>query len=242
MYDIPELERKWRQYKRNQIKKPLIIGGSILAVVGIISVISLTYLHKKEPQKVVDTKTIQNKKQNSAIVITKNDVMPHTTKTTTSTTSNSNTETIDISKAKIITPDVPDEDVRMIGFDDDKKKKESSNQDILIPSQKEKEIKELEHVKEVEERFKTSQDPQDSLFLARYYYKKGDYTKAIDWAINTNNIDGSIEESWIIFAKAQAKMGHRVDAIKALQSYYDSTGSMKAKELLDKLRLGKPFD
>ena len=241
MYDIPELEKKWRKYKRNQIKKPLIIGGSIIGVLGIIAIITLTYFHfpQKEPKAKVVPTVAKVKKETQPIVITKNEVMPPS-KSNEPTTP---TETIDISKAKIITPNVPEEDVRMIGFDTKNEKSiQANNQDILIPSKKKKEIKELEHVKEVEERFKISQDPQDSLFLARYYYKKGDYAKAIDWAINTNNIDGTIEESWLIFAKAQAKMGHRVDAIKALQSYYDSTGSSKAKELLDKLRFGKPFD
>jgi len=91
----------------------------------------------------------------------------------------------------------------------------------------------------LEEQFKESQDPQDSLKVARYYYKIGDYKKAETWAVNTNNLDGDIEESWLIFAKARAKQGFRVDAIKVLQSYYDETNSPKAKELLDKLRRGK---
>ncbi len=60
--------------------------------------------------------------------------------------------------------------------------------------------------------------------------------------INANNIDGDIEDSWILFSKARAKQNYRVDAIKIMQSYYEETGSKRAKELLDKLRNGKPFD
>ncbi len=245
MYDIPELERKWRKYRRNKIKKPLIIITSTIVGIGVVSAIILTYSHfskNKTQAKVIAQKETTNVETNKPVIKSNPNPAPIViTKNSLNNTQQNSVETIDISKAKIITPDVSDDDVRMIGFDTNSETT-SNKSDILISSQKQKEIQELEHIKEVEERFKSSQDPHDSLFLAKYYYKKGNYAKAVDWAINTNNIDGSIEESWIIFAKAQAKMGHRVDAIKALQSYYDSTGSMKAKKLLDKLRLGKPFN
>ena len=264
MYDIPELERKWKKYKRNQIKKPIIIGTIALVILAGAGYITTLYLNN------------QNKTQNNQTVVANNQAPKTATKPKVKDESaamiiqkvpinsaNANAQKvvvkqeppaqipqpaevnegeIDISKATIVKTNVPDDEIRVIGFDDKEKEKiKQKYEDVLIPKQNTKEIKAKEMLAEVEERFKVSQDPKDSLFLARQYYKMGDYQKAEIWAINTNNIDGDIEESWLIFAKARAKQGDRVDAIKVLQSYYEETNSKKAKELLDKLRLGKKF-
>ena len=95
--------------------------------------------------------------------------------------------------------------------------------------------------KEIESRFKFAKDKSDSLFLAKYYYDKGNYKKAENWALETNKIDSGIEESWLIFAKTLVKRGKRADAIKVLQTYYDDTNSVDTKSLMDKIRLGKKF-
>jgi len=267
MYDIPELEKKWRKYRRNRIRKPIIIGLSSIALIGGLSFIALKYLNNStntptakansNNTTVVATKTNSSaeakvqKVETPAMVITKTPInaqmqpkianIQQQQSTTNSINANSD-DTIDLSNATIVKPNVPDDEIRVIGFDNNEKKEiKKKYQDILIPKQTEEAIREKEELAVYEERFKSTQDPQASLYLARYYYKKGNYDKAETWAVNTNSIDGDIEESWIIFAKARAKQGHRVDAIKVLQSYYDETGSQKAKALLDKLRRNIPF-
>ncbi len=262
MYDIPELEKKWRKYKRNQIKKPLLIALSALILVGGVGVITATYLNKSKQEEAKEVKNTPPQKQveeKKAIIITKTQADEQKSSGT-STSQNSTTqnplivagqnhqqpskqeESIDLSNAKIIKPNLPKEEIRVIGFDEKEKKKVASNfNSVVIPQKSVQDIQEKEKIAEIEERFKATQDPQDSLYIAKYYYKKGNYKKAETWAINTNNIDGDIEDSWIIFAKARAKQGFRVDAIKVLQSYYDETKSPKAKALLDKLRFGKSF-
>ena len=235
MYDIPELEKKWRKYKRKQIQKPLIISFVILLLGAAAAALTLTYLNKKdsveakvakkEPKK--ESNVTANSKKDDAIIITR----------VSNNTKNSD-NSIDLSKAEIVKPNVPDDEIRVIGFDKkDADKIKKKYEDVLVSNSKASEEKEMALA--LEEQFKESQDPQDSLKVARYYYKIGDYKKAETWAVNTNNLDGDIEESWLIFAKARAKQGFRVDAIKVLQSYYDETNSPKAKELLDKLRRGK---
>ena len=258
MYDIPELERKWKIYKRRQIRKPLIIGGVTLLTLVAASFIAYTYLDygKKEiptpPQIAAPApapKKVAAKEEEKKIIIKTTPINPQkepeVAKVANSAKSaeEEQVDIVNLANATVAKLNIPEEEVRIIEFDDKGKNEAVPKQydDVLIPKQSTKEIKEKEMIKEVEERFRATQDPKDSLWLARYYYKKGDYEKAETWAINTNNIDGEIEESWIIFAKARAKQGHRVDAIKVLQSYYDETGSAKAKELLDKLRRGKPF-
>jgi hypothetical protein len=59
--------------------------------------------------------------------------------------------------------------------------------------------------KDVANRFKDTSDTDDSLFLARTYFDKGNNKKAIYWALQTNKINPNIEESWLIFASAICK-------------------------------------
>ncbi len=247
MYDIPELEKKWRKYKRNQIKKPIIISIVSVLLIGGISAIVLTYINSSSPKESVSKKTTTVAKSDDkpAMVIVKNSSNPNVKQSSNQqTTSNTQSDNeIDLSKATIVKPNVPDDEIRVIGFDKKEKKEiEKKYSDILLPTNATKDIQEREHIKELEEKFKESQDPNDSLEIAKYYYKKGNYKKAETWAVNTNNIDGDLEDSWLIFAKARFKQGFRIDAIKVLQSFYDETNSQKAKKLLDKIRRGKNVD
>ena len=92
---------------------------------------------------------------------------------------------------------------------------------------------------EITKHFRQSGDKEDALFLARYYYDKHQYNKALNWALETNKIDNNIEESWLIFGKAKAKLGQRIEAIRVLQAYCDRSGSKKGKKLLEKVRKGE---
>ena len=90
--------------------------------------------------------------------------------------------------------------------------------------------------KDVESRFYQTHDTDDSLFLAKSYFNRGEYKKAEYWALQTNKLDNTIEESWLIFAHAKAKMGERNDAIKVLQSYIGKSNSLEARRLLEKIK------
>ena len=256
MYDIPELEKKWRKYKRKKIQKPIIIATT-LVVLGVgASIIASTYLNKTDEKPVANnskvvskqtTSTIAQDTHEKAIVITRvnrngEPVINSKPVTNPEKEDELSAKSIDISKAEIVKPNVPDDEIRVIGFDNKEKNKiKKKYEDVLIPSKSKQDIEFREKILEIEERFKSYQDPKDSLTLAKMYYKKGNYKKAESWAVSTNNIDGDIEESWLIFAKSRAKQGFRKDAIKVLQSYYDETNSAKAKDLLVKIRFGKSF-
>jgi len=90
--------------------------------------------------------------------------------------------------------------------------------------------------KEIEKRFRLGHDIDDSLFLAKSYYKKKNYKKAEYWALQTNKINENIEESWLIFAKAKAKRGQKNEAIRILNEYIKRTKSVEAKVLLSKIK------
>ena len=90
--------------------------------------------------------------------------------------------------------------------------------------------------RDVAKRFADTADTDDSMFLAKIYYEKGNNKKAIYWALQTNKVNSNIEESWLIFAKAKARSGHKNEAIRILLSYIKRSNSFEAKALLNKLK------
>ena len=96
-------------------------------------------------------------------------------------------------------------------------------------------------VKEIEKRFPMSRDYDDAMYLAKYYYGKKLYKKSEYWAMQANTVDSTQPESWIIFAKSKAKRGHRTEALRILQRFYDETGRMEVKLVIDQIRKGGRF-
>lgn len=93
--------------------------------------------------------------------------------------------------------------------------------------------------KDVENRFKQSRDIDDSLFLARSYYKKGNYKKSEYWALQTNKVNPNIEESMLIFVKSKMKLGRKHEARNILAAYLKKSNSHEAKKLLYSIENGK---
>ncbi|MCB4773843.1 MAG: CDC27 family protein [Sulfurovum sp.] len=91
-------------------------------------------------------------------------------------------------------------------------------------------------LKEIAKRFQLGHNTDDSLFLAKVYYEKGEYEKAEYWAFQTNNVDPTIEESWLLFAKVKIKYGHKKEAIHILNVFFKKTHSPKAAQLLRKIQ------
>ena len=96
--------------------------------------------------------------------------------------------------------------------------------------------KELE---EIIKRFKKNNNPRLGVFIARKYYEMGDYSKAYNYALLTNQIDSSLEDSWIIFAKSLVKLGEKERAVKTLQLYIKTSHSNIAQLLLNNILRGK---
>jgi tetratricopeptide (TPR) repeat protein len=94
-------------------------------------------------------------------------------------------------------------------------------------------------IKEIVKRFKKNNNPALSLFIAKKYYEMGDYKKAYNYALITNNINSDIEESWIVFSKSLVKMGKRDIAIKTLKKYINYSQSNTAQILLNEIQSGK---
>ncbi len=84
-------------------------------------------------------------------------------------------------------------------------------------------------------RFNEKRDPKLASYISRSYYKKGKYKEALKWSIEANSLDPSNEESWILFAKANVKLGNKEDAIQALKVYLNQYSSRNVKSLLNSL-------
>ncbi|MDD5399960.1 MAG: CDC27 family protein [Sulfurimonas sp.] len=94
-------------------------------------------------------------------------------------------------------------------------------------------------IKDVIKRFNVNHNPALSLFVAKRYYQLGEYEKAYNYALTTNEINNNMEESWIIFSKSLVKMNKKDMAVETLKKYISHSQSSQAKQLLDEIQLGK---
>lgn len=94
-------------------------------------------------------------------------------------------------------------------------------------------------IQDVIKRFKKTNSPVLSLFVAKKYYEAGNYTMAYNYALITNGIDNEIETSWLIFAKSLVKLNQKDKAIKTLREYINHSHSSRAQTLLDEIISGK---
>ena len=94
-------------------------------------------------------------------------------------------------------------------------------------------------IRHIIKRFKKNNNPALSLFVAKKYYELGEYHKAYNYALITNEINRDIDASWIVFAKSLVKLNQKEMAVKTLKEYIKSSHSSSAKILLDEIVSGK---
>ena len=94
-------------------------------------------------------------------------------------------------------------------------------------------------IRHIIKRFKKNNNPALSLFIAKRYYELGEYHKAYNYALITNEIDRDIDASWLVFAKSLVKLDQKEMAIKTLKQHIENSHSSSAKILLDEISSGK---
>ena len=224
MYDIESLEHQWKRYKRKKLLLPVALGAFLL-VSGVVFFFWSSARHPGITQEIARSSSVDTSASQKA----------EAKKTSPSLSTE--------------VPSMHEKTARKKGWkmtfaDSDTSEKDQAKEGhapshrIAITVTK-KNAK--TSVSDMESRFLSDPKKEDALYLAKYYYKKKEYKKALRWALETNKLDSDIEESWLIFGKAKAKLGMRMEAIRVLQAYYDRTGSMKAKSILGKIRRGKAF-
>jgi len=247
MYDIKPLEEEWKKYKQKQRRPWYLLMVSVL-LLSFISFAVLKYdlvelfISSSENNKsVTETTAVQ-----APITVPVNKVLIEAE-------FEKEKEVIDTNATKLKEESMPLPDSDFMPSID---KSEVSSSEESIKKPKVKIEPEMVHkprkkmhldivkttspsaYKEVEKRFHKFHDADDSLFLASGYYAKGKYKKAEYWALETNKINMNLEESWLIFAKTKAKLGHKNEAMRILKSYMQKTNSEKAKDIFIKIKNG----
>jgi len=237
MYDIKPLEDDWKKYKLKK-RKPFYVLILIVFFSSIFIYISL--LDSTKGFKIFDefSKKIDN--------LSKFNSMQSTSYSKSSILINSSLHHLELhDPAKTIKEESSDSssellvDIPILDIEKDtlleskvSKRKGKVHLDIF-------ETTSVTAYKDVERRFRQSGDIDDALFLAKSYYKKGDYEKSRYWAFEANKLNSSSEESFFIFVKSKAKLGNINEAISLLNTYLKRTNSHEARTLLNELKNGK---
>lgn len=88
------------------------------------------------------------------------------------------------------------------------------------------------------DQFLKTNNPTIALELARLNFRNNNFKEAIKWSLAANDIDNSLEESWIIFAKSKYKLKQSDDAVKALREYNKNLNKASINELINKIKSG----
>ncbi len=242
MYDIKPLEEEWKKYKKKKMKPWYVLMVSFILV----SSVTLVFLNYKD----LILAKLSNLDNNTSVSLNKpiqTTVLVDKALTTLEIKNKTINKVISTEKVEIKRDTVPMiDDPMRYKHPNAKKVAISVTEPIKKPVVVEKPRKKM-HLdiiqttstsayKDVAERFKDTSDTDDSLFLARTYFDKGNNKKAIYWALQTNKINPDIEESWLIFASAKARSGHKNAAIRILTSYVKRSNSYEAKVLLKQLK------
>ena len=250
MYDIKPLEEEWKQYQKNK-RKPLIVWTfAFLAFCGLLLLLwqykhvdfsQFSFANKKSMDNHTankDTNVLINKPLTSLQIHQKERVMEikPAVKFSVQPTNSDVIPTLPVvndipifdtapaKSNKIVVSDAPK--IKRVQRDIPRKKMHLN----IIKSST------VSAYKDVENRFYQSHDTDDSLFLAKSYYRKGNYKKSEYWSLQTNKINSNIEESWMIFVKSKIKLGHKNQAIRILTNYAKKSNSSAAWNLLLKLK------
>jgi len=228
MYNVEKLERQWVRYRQKKMIFPV---GMVLFGIVALSV----FLYKGTDGKMLDRNGSEARVAQTDPNLKKE--APSTSKKTEARLDILATEVPSLSPVeKQEQPKAGQIIFRNAEEEVPNRKKKRKNLLIQISEGGGKDI-----ATDIENRFEFAKDKSDSLFLAKYYYDKMKYAKAERWALETNKLDNTIEESWLIFAKSLAKQGKRIESLKVLRAFLGKENSAKARALMDKIRRGKHF-
>jgi len=247
--DIPSLERRWLKYK---IKRSIPYLAVVIAIILIpsIIIISLNTNNNAVPPQ-TDKKIIQKKVQPMPIPMDEAPMVLEpsmqfvqslplsTSATTVSSPSTLKTSTKIVISQKPIPP--------LTTLPSSQIKQASTSLPIISPTIQPSSTNKPSTINrdtaafdihEIEERFKNNSNPHLGLYIARYHYDHGNYSEAYNYALKTNAINNTIEESWLIFTKSLIKLGRTDQAKKTLQLYISQSNSDSARSLLESLEKG----
>jgi len=243
MLDIEPLEKEWSKYQKKK-RKSLYIYIPFLLISLFVIVFLLTKTNMKidifekslhsfdrvTNENILSTKSKGNKSilMNGALrrlEIVEFDISQYTSNVKKQSTN---------STSRDVLVDIPilDNEGEYIASKSKDSNKEKVHLNII-------ETTSLSAYEDVEKRFAQFHDIDDALFLAKSYYKKENYKKAEQWAFEANKLDGTLEESFLIFVKSKIKLGYLNEAKSLLNQYLKQNESTDFKELLNKIENNK---
>ena len=229
MYDVDGLEKKWQKYQLKR-KIPWIASALLIFLAALYLVFRVDISTVVQKYRGVDKPSVEVKKvQSTESMPPQDQVAAQSIKETEEEVRSSGVT--DIFHPEILPAKEHKRKYLKIEVTDmyPKKNREEKNSS---------DFKETKKIESLKESFVKEGKYNTSLRLARTYYKRGDYSEAENWALITNDLNNSVEESWLIFAKSKAKQGDAAMAEKILSSYAKKRDSYKAKELLRKMEEG----
>jgi tetratricopeptide (TPR) repeat protein len=242
MYDIKYLEEEWKKYRKKKFR-PWYIFGLMLFLLSIATIFILNsdrldfsslsqYFKSSKDHSFTEgknTDAFMNQKK----IFQKNILLDHALERLELKDIINDSDETTVKKPFNILVDIPilEETQEQISSDIHEPRKKVHLEIIESTS--------VTAYRDVEKRFLESHDIDDALFLARSYYKKGDYENAVYWALEINKLDEELEEGLFIFVKSKAKMGRKNEAISILTTYVKKSNSQEAKKLLYRIENDK---
>ena len=240
MYDIKPLEEEWLKYQTHK-RKP----WYILFIFLIITILTIVFLINKShininlfekyfnnfSREYNENTTLTKKKDNINLLnsaLKRLEILDSHTSVVDDTVKSQVTD----SKTTDILVDIPildQEGESIVDKSSSNTHREKVHLDII-------ETTSMSAYKDVEERFHQSHDIDDALFLAKSYYKKGNYKKAEQWAFEANKLDSTLEESFFIFIKSKMKLGEKSEVLSILNQYLERHDSNNVRVLLNQIK------
>lgn len=242
MYDIERLENEWKQYRKKKLK-PWYIGFLVSLVLAVILIVvfvngkidfnAFKHYFQTSNDPIIFEASSGNEQESKSSVLVNKSLDRLETKENVINDSMITVVEKPVKKPVNILVDIPVlEDTGTLTAGDIHQNKPKVHLDIV-------ESTSVTAYEDVEKRFMQSHDIDDALFLARSYYKKGDYKKSEYWALETNKLDENSEESLFIFVKSKVKLGLKNEAISILTDYLKVTNSPEGKKLLYQIENNK---
>ncbi|WP_324170801.1 hypothetical protein [Sulfurimonas sp.] len=250
MLNINELENRWRKYK---IKSYLPYGIITLSIVIIFTIIFIFLPYNKVASQATLIKKTKNihKKIEAEVKKERNVETIKTIKKGKIDINNHNKTTLSpslnfMSKIKHDTFSNY-ENNKLTQLNKEKKVQKKKVTKVKAPKEYIEKLSTVlidrknaqEGIEHVIKRFKKSNNPALSLFIAKKYYELGVYSKSYNYALLTNQINDNIDASWIIFSKSLVKLNEKEEAIQILKKYIQHSHSLQAKILLEEIKSGK---
>ena len=243
MYDMKPLEEEWLKYQRKK-RKPWYVFFVVLIIIVSISIFMINQNGVKRNffvkyfsfnTKLSQKHVVLRQEHDNKTVTLLNGSLKHLEVIQADNSDVSNVTQSDSSlnaSSSDILVDIPILDQDGNGLErktDSTDNRSKTHLDI-------RETTSISAYEDVEKRFSQSQDIDDALFLAKSYYKKGNYEKAQQWAFEANKLDPAMEESFLIFVKSKIKLGQKNEAISILNQYLKSNNSKDASILLEQIK------